>query len=102
MAFMAEQVCAGCRQIYTADPSGLCEDCQTDVVSQRPGSITPDQRLGIIGLMQEQGILFNRWTRANVIATVVPGWPYGGDFGALSQQEAADLLEHLEERSRAH
>jgi hypothetical protein len=95
---MADQPCTGCRQVITDDPSGLCEDCQTDVISQRPGSVTGDQRLTIIGLMQDQGVLFSRQARAQVIAEAVPGWPYAGYLDALSQQQAADLLEHLEAR----
>jgi hypothetical protein len=95
---MTEQVCAGCRQVVTDDPSGLCEDCQTDVVSQRPGSVTGDQRLAIIGLMQDQGVLLPRSRRNEVIAEVVPHWMFGGDLGVLSQQEAEDLIAHLKER----
>ena len=96
------QVCAGCRQIITDDPSGLCEDCQTDVLSQRPGSITENQRTAVIGLLMDQGLLFNRHTRGEVIAAAVPGWRWAGDLGFLSQQQAGDLLEHLEERRLSH
>jgi hypothetical protein len=95
---MPDQTCTGCRQIITDDPSGLCEDCQTDVVSQRPGSVTGEQRLAIIGLMESLGILLPRSRRNEVIAEVVPGWQWAGDLGVLSQEQAARLLENLHER----
>jgi hypothetical protein len=95
---MTDRPCSACRQVITDDPSGLCEDCQTDVVSQRPGSITEDQRLVIIGLMMDQNILVPRQLRAEVIAEAVPGWNWQGELGAMSQQQAEDLIEHLKER----
>src|SRR5271155_590085 len=85
---LAELVCQGCRQIIVDDPSGLCEDCQTDVVSQRPGSITEDQRMAVVGKLMEHGGLFSRHDRAATIARAVPGWTWEGDLGALSQQQA--------------
>jgi hypothetical protein len=93
-----EQVCQSCRQIITDDESGLCLDCQTGVLSQRPGSITAEQRAAIGGLCVDQRL----WTRgrAELIGTVVPGWAYGGDLDCLSQQQAGDVLELLEERRR--
>jgi hypothetical protein len=95
---VTELVCSGCHQIWTEDPSGLCEDCQTDVVSQRPGSITEDQRMAVIGLLMELGIAFSRHARAEMIARAIPGWTWQGDLNALSQQQAGDLLEYLQER----
>lgn len=97
---MAEVTCASCRQVYTSDPSGLCEDCQTDVVSQRPGSITDDQRMTLAGLLMEQGFVGDgKWTaRAELLTNVLAGWSGSSDLGQLSQQQAGDLLEYLEER----
>jgi hypothetical protein len=95
---LAEQVCTGCRQVLTDDPSGLCEDCQTDVLSQRAGSITQTQRESLIGLLMDQGLVGNSGARGRVIAKVVPDWKWQGDLGSLSQQQAGDLLEYLEER----
>jgi hypothetical protein len=95
-----DQPCGSCRQILTDDPSGLCEDCQADVLSRRPASITAAQRDALIGLMTDQGIAVSRHARGELLARVVPRWkPHmGGDLGYLSQQEAGDVLEHLEER----
>jgi hypothetical protein len=103
---MAEVICAGCRQVCTDDESRLCLDCQTDVPSQRPGSISQAQRETLTGLFMDQGMVPSGRAgdarapkaRAEFIASVVPGWAYGGDLGALSQQQAGDLLERLEER----
>jgi hypothetical protein len=101
-----DRACASCRQIITDDPSGLCLDCQTDVLSQRPGSITAAQRDALIGLLMDQGMVpagrsgdeSARKRRAEFIASVVPGWTWGGDLGVLSQEQAGDLLEALEDR----
>jgi hypothetical protein len=93
---VAEQPCRGCRQIWTDDPSGLCEDCQVDVVSQRPASLTEDQRVAIIGQLMARNLLLPRSARAEVIAAAVPGWKWAGDLSVLSQQQAGDLLEYLE------
>ena len=97
---MADAVCASCRQVYVDDPFGFCEDCQEGIPSQKPGSITDEQRLALIGLLIDQGFVGDgKWrARAILIAEVVPGWPYGGDLGNLSQQQAGDLLELLEKR----
>lgn len=94
---MTDQVCAGCRQIITDDPSGLCEDCQSDVLSQRPGSVTDEQRMTLAGLLMDQGLIGNWSERARIMASVLTGWT-GSDLGGLSQQQAGDLLEALEER----
>jgi hypothetical protein len=99
---MPDQPCAGCRGVITDDPSGLCEDCQTDVVSERPGSLTEDQRMAIIGGLMQQCVLFNRTERAELIARAIPGWTWRGDLGGLSQRQAGDLLEYLAELERAH
>jgi hypothetical protein len=90
--------CDSCFAVITDDPSGLCEDCQTGVISQRRASLTADQRMAITGLLIDQGVAFSRAGRAAVVAEAIPGWAYAGDLGALSQQQAADLLEHLEQR----
>jgi predicted amidophosphoribosyltransferase len=97
---MNDRACAGCRQVITDDPSGLCEDCQTDVLSQRPGSITDSQRLAIAGLVIDQNLLTPA-RRDDMIGQAVPGWKYYGDLGALSQQQAGDVLELLEDRRRS-
>jgi hypothetical protein len=97
---VADRTCGGCRQVITDDPSGLCEDCQCDVLSQRPGSITDAQRMAIAGLVIDQNLLTPA-KRDDVIARAVPCWKYYGDLGALSQQQAGDVLELLEERRRS-
>jgi hypothetical protein len=98
-----DMACSGCHQIYTDDPSGLCEDCQTDVVSQRPGSVTDDQRGAICAEMEALGLEW-RFTagREAVLEAALQGWGYGGDLNSLSQQQAGDVLEHLEARRHAH
>jgi hypothetical protein len=101
-----ERPCGSCRQVLTDDPSGLCEDCQADVLSNRPGSITEAQREALIGLLMDQGMIPSGLLgdeqaprrRAEFIASVVPGWTWKGDLGVLSQQQAGDVLEALEER----
>ena len=95
---LADRACSSCRQIITDDPSGYCEDCQQGLISERPGSLTEPQRTAITGLLLDQGVIFSRHARAAVVAEAIPGWAYAGDLGALSQQQAADLLEHLEQR----
>jgi hypothetical protein len=94
---MTDMTCTGCRQVITGDPSGLCEDCQADVLSQRPGSVTDEQRYAICGLMADIG-LWRRTSRDEVISSVVADWTHAGDLGWLSQQRAGDVLEYLEER----
>jgi hypothetical protein len=101
-----ERPCGSCRQVLTDDPSGLCEDCQADVLSNRPGSITEAQREALVGLFMDQGMVPSGHAddagaprrRAQFIAAVVPGWTWNGDLGVLSQQQAGDVLEALEER----
>jgi hypothetical protein len=88
--------CRECWQVYTCDDSGLCEDCQAGVLSQRPGSLTDDQRDAVIGQLMARNLVFPRQVRAETIAKAVPGWKWAGDLGALSQQEAGDLLVYLE------
>jgi hypothetical protein len=58
--------------------------------------------MAIIGLMMERGVVFSRHARAGVLARALPDWPawQGGDLGYLSQQQAGDLLEYLEEKRR--
>jgi hypothetical protein len=99
---MADAVCASCRQVVVDEPSGFCEDCQEGIPSQKPGTITPDQRDVLVGMLMDQGMVGDgKWkARAILIAEVVPGWPYGGDLGALSQQQAEDLVARLEQRKR--
>jgi hypothetical protein len=95
---VTEQVCASCRQVIVDDPSGFCEDCQEGIPSQKPGSITGEQRQALIGLLMDQGLVGEGKSRhrAELIAEAVPGWKWGGDLGALSQQQAGDVLELLE------
>ena len=97
---MADLVCTSCRQFYTIDPSGLCEDCQEGIPSSRPGSVTARQLGALAGLMIDQGMTGDagRRRRADLIREVVPGWPYAGDLGALSQAQAADVLQRLAEK----
>jgi hypothetical protein len=97
---LADRACSSCRQIITDDPSGLCLDCQQGVASIRPGTITEAQRTALIGLLMDQGLIGEgkHKARAEVIAQAVAGWKWGGDLGILSQQDAGDLLEHLEQR----
>jgi hypothetical protein len=91
--------CTSCARPGVTDPSGLCDDCQEGIPSSRPGSITTEQRLAIVGLCIDQNLLTPR-KRAAELEMVVAGWRYGGDLGWLSQREAGDVLEHLEERRR--
>ena len=91
-----ERPCAACRQVLTDDESGLCEDCQTGVLSQRPGSVTGDQLAAIRALLADQGLTTPR-QRNEVICRAVPGWRYASELG-LSRQQAGDVLELLEDR----
>jgi hypothetical protein len=88
--------CSDCRQVWTADESGLCEDCQAGVLSSKPGSLTEDQRDAIIGQLMVRDLLLPRHVRAETIAKAVPGWKWDSYLGALSQQQAGDVLEYLE------
>jgi hypothetical protein len=88
--------CGSCRQVWTDDPSGFCDDCQVGVPSSRPGSLTEGQRDAIVGQLMSRDLLLPRQVRAETIAKAVPGWKWGGDLGGLSQLEAGDLLEYLE------
>ena len=92
-----ERPCAACRQVLTDDESGLCEDCQTGVLSQRPGSVTADQLAAIRALLADQGLTTAR-QRNEVICRAVPGWRYASELGCLSRQQAGDVLELLEDR----
>jgi hypothetical protein len=92
--------CGRCGVEMASDPTGMCDDCNSELQSARPGSITKNQREALIGLLMDQGLVGSTKARAAVISQVVKDWRYGGDLGALSQREAADLLEHLEERRR--
>jgi hypothetical protein len=94
-------VCSGCRQVYTDDVTGLCEDCQTDVLSSRPASMTDSQGLAIIGLLIDTGLHQSSSARGELMASLFPGWSSGGDIHQLSQDQAADLLEALEARRAA-
>lgn len=100
---MVEQTCAGCRQVWTTDGSGLCEDCQTDVISECPGSVTTAQVDALAGAMIDLGYVGDnggRRHRIELLEDVIPGWQYLGDLFALSQKQAGDVLERLEERRR--
>jgi hypothetical protein len=55
--------------------------------------------MAIAGLVIDQNLLTPA-KRGDVIGQVVPSWKYQGDLGALSQQQAGDVLELLEERRR--
>lgn len=101
---MAEQPCAGCRQVYTTDGSGMCEDCQTDVVSERPGSVTQAQVNALASALIDLGYVGDnggRRHRIALLAEVIPGWQYEGDLFALSQKQAGDVLERVEELRRS-
>jgi hypothetical protein len=105
---MAERPCASCAQVVTADPSGFCEDCQQGIPSQKPGSLTPAQRDALVGLLMDEGMVPSgrapedaRKRRAGFIASVIPGWKYADDLGALSQQQAEDLIAALLRRREA-
>jgi hypothetical protein len=91
-----EQPCGSCRQVLTEDPSGLCEDCQEGVPSQRPGSITEDQRWALIGPLMDRGLVGEgKWTARAALISAVTGAKMTSDLGVLSQQQAEDLIEHL-------
>lgn len=100
-----DMACTSCRHIITEDPSGLCEDCQTDVASERPGSVTEAQRWTLAGLMMDLCVLLARELRAETMAAGVDDWPAGepwsADLGRLSQRQAGDLLTYLGERRRS-
>ena len=60
--------------------------------------ITEEQRTTLAGLLMDQGYIGEgKWrARAILIAEVVPGSTWSSDLGVLSQQQADDLIRHLE------
>lgn len=93
---MAEQPCVSCRQVVTEDPTGLCEDCMTDVPSGRPGSITDTQVWAILDGMQARGMAaHDPATRLTALTAALPEWRHGGSLRALSQAQAIDVLDWL-------
>ena len=97
---MVEQPCAGCRQVWTTDGSGLCEDCQTDVISERPGSMTVTQHEAVVAALIDIGYVGDgggRQRRIELLTEVIPGWQGQGDIMVLSQRQAGDVLERIEE-----
>ena len=65
------------------------------IVRERaPGSITPDQRLALIGALDGAGATSSRH-RALRLAGILPGWQHGGDLGWLSEAEAHTVLSAL-------
>jgi hypothetical protein len=97
---MNDRTCVSCRAVITDDPDGYCEDCKEGIVSEKAGSVTLEQRDALIGLLMDQGFIGEgKWrARAIMIAEVIPGWAWKGDLGGLSQKQAGDLLERLEQR----
>jgi hypothetical protein len=59
---------------------------------KRPGTITENQRLDLIGILLRDRGAWSRAHRMEWLTQRIPGWDHGGDLGWLSQKQAGDLL----------
>jgi len=77
---------------------------ETVMASDKPASMTDDQRWAIAAGLYDLGIvagqILSRARRAALLEDAVPGWRYGSDLNPLSEHQAGDVLELIERRRR--